>query len=98
MTTPVRRPKYLLYLLLVLEVVFFLAVLPASRPQNRDIRQAFRRWNQEPTDANRAAFDREMDLARASERRRQKIALVLLIVNGFAVIILYRGARGGSPR
>jgi hypothetical protein len=88
-----KTAKILFRFLLTLELVFFVAAIPASMPHSPRLSALFHQAVEHPSDENRAAFQAAMERARASDKRRQEIALFLLVGNGTALLVLLRALK-----
>jgi hypothetical protein len=85
-----KTPKVLFIVLLVLELVFFVAAIPGNMPRSPRLSALFHQLMEHPSEENKAAFETAMEHARASDKRRQRIAISLLVVNGVVLLMLRR--------
>jgi hypothetical protein len=83
-----KTAKILFRVLLTLELLFFVAAIPASMPHSPRLSALFHQAVEHPSDENRAAFQAAMERAQASDKRRQRIAVFLLVGNGTALFVL----------
>jgi hypothetical protein len=84
-----KTPRFLVFVLLGLELLFLAATVPGSMPNNPKINALFNEYVRHPTAENKASFNAAMDRAREPDKRRQRIAVYLFVVNGIALCLIY---------
>jgi hypothetical protein len=87
--------KLLFSILILIEVISFVAAVAGNRPHGIAADEAFSRWFHNPTPASDQAFQKEMDKLEEGPRKIRRYGFLIFCANSILLFVAYRKFRSG---